>query len=244
MDYGSLQIELGKLDTAIVIFKALLAEPYAKTNYKMKAAALGNLATVYLNQGRYISAQECYLAAIVLYEKNKDEQQLAILYGNICFVFLELKQYLKVIDYANRLYLLLVKSNDKRSKVTALSFISTSYIRMGRPENAIGALNESMELSLFQQNPTQRFELYSTFGEYYLAIKDYNKAILNLTKADSISKTLTNSKHRGSNLALLAKAYALNHNYPQANRASNHFCCSWLTLSGEVWRHRAALAAA
>lgn len=69
MDYASLQIELGKLDTAIVIFKALLSEPYAETNYKMQAAALGNLATVYLNQDKYIAAQEYYLKAIALYEK-------------------------------------------------------------------------------------------------------------------------------------------------------------------------------
>lgn len=216
MDYGSLQIELGKLDTAIVIFKALLAEPYAQTNYKMKAAALGNLATVYLNQGRYIAAQECYLTAIALFEKNKDERQLAIPYGNICFVFLELKQYQKAIDYANRLYLLSVKNNDKESQVTALSFVATSYIRMGTPERALSALKESMTLSLLQQNPSQRFELYSNFGEYYLAIKNYNQAIFNLNKADSISKTLTNAKHRGSNLALLAKAYTLNNNYSKA----------------------------
>jgi two-component system, NarL family, sensor kinase len=229
MDYGSLQIELSKFDTAILIFKKLLAEPYAETNYKLKAAALGNLATAYLNQDKYIAAQQCYLQAIALYENNRDEQQLSIPYGNICFVYLELKQYQNTIDYANRLYLLSTKNNDMESKVTALGFMATSYIRMGKPEKSIGLLKESLVLSLLQQNASQRFELYATFGEYYLAIKDYHQAVVSLTKADSISKKLTNSKHRGSNLVLLGKAYALGNNYRKASKVLEEAA---LALSG------------
>jgi two-component system, NarL family, sensor kinase len=216
MDYGSLKIDMEQYDSAAIIFKWLLSESFAETNSRMKAGALSNLATVYLDQDKYLEAEQYYLKAIDIYEKNKIESQLVNSYGNICFIYTDLKQYQNTINYAGKLYAIAKKINDPQSLVVALSFLSASYTRLGQPEKALPYLNEAMALSLQQQNPSQRFELHSDFGEYYIAIKEYNKAIIQLTKADSISKTLTNSRHRGSNLALLGQAYTLKNNYPKA----------------------------
>lgn len=216
MDYGSLKIDMGQYDTAAIIFKHLLAEPYAQTNYKMKAGALSNLATIYLDQDKYVAAEQYYLQAIALYEQNNNESQLMISYGNICFIYTDLKQYQNTIRYAEKLYALASKLIDQESKVVALGFLSASYIRLGKPGKAWPLLNEALAISLQQRNPNQRFEIYSGFGEYYLVTKDYDKAIIQLTKADSIASTLTNSRHRGSNLALLSRAYLLKNNYPKA----------------------------
>jgi signal transduction histidine kinase len=216
MDYGSLKTDMEQYDSAAAIFKRLLAAPYAETNYRMKAGALSNLATVYLDLDRYLEAEQYYLQAIAIYEKNKLESQLVNSYGNICFIYTDLKQYQNTINYAGKLYTIAKKINDPESICIALSFLSASYTRLGQPQKAWPLLNEAMALSLQQQNPSQRFELHSDFGEYYIAIKDYGNAIVQLTKADSISKTLTNSRHRASNLALLGRAYSLNNNYTKA----------------------------
>ncbi len=218
MDYGSLKIDMGKYDTAAIIFKSLLAEPFAETNYKMKAGALSNLATVYLDLDNYIEAERYYLQAIALYEKNRDESQLVISYGNICFIYSDLKQYQNTIRYADKLYAIAKKNNDRESMVVALGFMSSSYIRTGKPGKAIGFLNESLELSFTQQNPNQRFEVYSGFGEYYLSIREYDRAIEALSSADSIANTLTNSRHRGTNLSLLGRAYTYKNDYPRARK--------------------------
>jgi tetratricopeptide (TPR) repeat protein len=216
MDYGSLKIDMEQYDSAAIIFKWLLPEPFAETNSRMKAGALSNLATVYLDQDKYVEAEQYFLKAIDIYEKNKIESQLVNSYGNICFIYTDLKQYQNTINYAGKLYAIAKKINGPQSLVVALSFLSASYTRLGQPEKAIAYLNEAMALSLQQQNPSQRFELHSDFGEYYIAIKEYNKAIIQLTKADSISKILTNSRHRGGNLALLGKAYTLKKDYAKA----------------------------
>jgi two-component system, NarL family, sensor kinase len=216
MDYGSLKIDMGQYDSAAIIFKRLLSEPFAETNYRMKAAALSNLATVYLDQDKYVEAEQYYLQAIAIYEKNHTESQLVISYGNICFIYTDLKQYQHTIDYANKLYSLAKKNDDLESLVVSLGFLASSYTRLGQPEKSFPLLKEALELSLKQENPNQRFELYSDLGEYYIAVKDYDKAIVHLTKADSIAKKLTNSRHRGSNLALLGKAYTLKSNYTKA----------------------------
>jgi two-component system, sensor histidine kinase ChiS len=194
MDYGSLKIDMEQYDSAAAIFKKLLAEPFAETNSRMKAGPLSNLATVYLGQDKYLEAEQYYLKAIDIYEKNKIKSQLVNSYGNICFIYTDLKQYQNTINYAGKLYAIAKKINDPQSLVVALSFLSASYTRLAQPEKTLPYLNEAMALSLQQKNPSQRFELHSDFGEYYIATREYNKAIIQLTKADSISKILTNSR--------------------------------------------------
>ena len=237
LDYGSLKIDMGQYDSAAAIFKNLLVEPFAETNYRMKAAALSNLATVYLDQDKYVEAEQYYLKAIAIYEKNKVESQLVISYGNICFIYTDLKQYQNTIDYANKLYAIAKKINDPESMVVALGFLSASYTRLGNPEKALPQLNEAMKLTQQQQNPSQKFELHSDLGEYYIAIKNYDKAIVELIKADSIAKTLTNSRHRGSNLALLAQAYTLKSNYNKA-RAILQEAAALLDGNGKINERR------
>ncbi len=219
LDYASLKIDMGQFDSATIILKRLLNEPFAAGNYRMRAAALSNLATVYLDQDDYLEAEQYYLKAIDVYEKNNAPSELVVAsYGNICFVYTDLKQYQNAIKYANKLYGIAAKINDPASMVIALGFLSASYTRLGTPEKTLPLLNEALTLSLKQQNPNQRFEVYSDFGEYYIAVKQYDKAITQLVKADSIAKTLTNNRHRGSNLALLGRAYTLKGDYRNARK--------------------------
>jgi two-component system, NarL family, sensor kinase len=216
IDYGSLQIDMGKYDTAIVILTNLLADPYSEAHYKIKGPILGNLATVYLDQDNYIKAQQCYLQAIEIFEKNNDQYNLVISYGNLCLVLIHQKFYAKTIQYAEKLYNLGVKNNDKESVTNALSTLSSCYTRTGNYTKALIVLNQSLSSALTQDNSSQLFYVYSNFGEYYLATKDYDKAVIQLVKADSIGRTLTYNKNRGVNLSLLGKAYTLKNDYTKA----------------------------
>jgi two-component system, NarL family, sensor kinase len=219
MDFGSMHVDMGKYDTAEIIYKSIIANPNSEKYYRSRAGALSNLATLYVDQEKYVQAQPYYLQAIEIYEKNNDSVQLSISYGNICNLYTFLKQYQNTIKYAQKLYAIAIKKNDKISIVNALENLSAGYSSMGDYPKSFSYLSQTLPLAIEVNNPNQLFHTYGNFGDYYFNIKEYNKAIPYLIKADSIAKIITNKRRRATNLCLLGNAYAAVNDFKKAKIA-------------------------
>ncbi len=215
-DYGNLYITSGKYDSAEIIFKDIFTKTNTQTSYKLKGSVLANLGNIYKNKNKYILAQEQYMKAIALFEKNKDTPRLTRLYGNMNIIFFDLRQDKQAIEYAEKMYSLAKKNNNKEDIVTALVNLSNSYNRMNEHPKAIALLKESLPLAIELDNTYFLCNIYYNLGANEIEIKKYDAAISYLNKAAVFAGTMSNTAELGAVLTQTGRAYSSKGNYSSA----------------------------
>ncbi|MFM9910739.1 MAG: tetratricopeptide repeat protein [Chitinophagaceae bacterium] len=215
-DYGNLHITSGKYDTAEIIFKDILTKTNTQTSYILTGSVLANLGNIYKNKNKYILAQEQYMKAIALFEKNNDTPRLTRLYGNMNIVFFDLRQDKQAIEYAEKMYSLAKKNNNNEDIVTALVNLSNSYKRMNEHPKAIALLKESLPLAIELDNAYFLSNIYYNLGVNELEMKKYDTAISNLNKAAVFARTMSNTAELGAVLTQSGRAYSSKGNYSVA----------------------------
>ncbi len=216
MDYGRLHVIIGKYDSAIAILQSMLSQTNPQTGYKLKGGALANLGNIYLHQSMYGEAQNYYLKAINLFEKNNDEQRLVKVYGNISGVFCDLKQLDNAILYAQKMLAIATKNNDKENKVTALNNLSNAYDRLNDYEKVDSLLNKALPVAIELDNPFYLFNIYFNLGTNYIELKNYDEAIVQIEKAVTLGRTLSNKEELGLPLSQLGRVYSIKNNFVKA----------------------------
>jgi two-component system, NarL family, sensor kinase len=216
MDYGCLHITIGKYDSAVTILQSMLKQTNAQTSYKLKGGALANLGNIYLHQSRYTEAQEYYLKAIDIFEKNKDEQRLTKIYGNISSMFRDLKQLDKAILYAEKMLAVATKNNDNENKVTAFNNLSNAYDRLNNYKKVDSLLHQALPIAIGLENPFYLFNIYFNLGTNYIELKNYEQAIVHIEKSVTIGRTLSNKEELGLPLSQLGRIYSIKNNFVKA----------------------------
>lgn len=187
----------GEYEQALEYIKEALRVARASGNNKVVAMRLINLGLIYHRMKKYNEALEHYNEALNVNIKTGDSENIATIYNNIGALYKDTKDYKNAINY---LELALVKYRELSFDIqaaTVLSNMGDIYLKIGDYENAGKYLNESLDLTIHEENSKQTKVNYELLAKLFAAKGDHEKSLHYYKKYTAIKDTLFNAeKHR------------------------------------------------
>ncbi|HJW31650.1 MAG TPA: tetratricopeptide repeat protein [Saprospiraceae bacterium] len=124
---ANMYLQLGLMDSVIVISKAVLDAPhmvYDSVTLPKFNAFLGN---AYMARGDLQSAMKCYLDALAIAEKIVNETVQMVCLGNLANINNSLRNYKEAIAYQRRAFEIAVKNNQAEQVANSFLSIGASY---------------------------------------------------------------------------------------------------------------------
>lgn len=217
-DLSIIYIDLGKLDSAIVLLnEAKIIK--SELNDQLGVAAIHNkLGIIYQNQYKLEQALIENLAALKIYEKEDVPQYISHIKNNMANIHFRLGNNDKAIEIHK-------ETLELRTKLKDYNGMGNSYVNLGNVYNEVDKTNLAIQnykkgANIFKQeqdNKSLAFAL-NNLGSCYLDIKDYKNAKLNLEEALKLREQVGDIKGVCSTKILLGKLYTIepNHDYEKA----------------------------
>ena len=178
---GAIYYEKGDYLNAIIYYSEVENVILGLPNSKRKSHELGSL---YNDLGASYSllndldnAQKYYNRSIELAEKNRDSSRLVLTYFNLAFVFIDMQEWEKAIQY-------LLKSIDYvgKIKLDILAFDSYAraaaiFFKLGKQEEGKKLLANCERLMPVVKLDLDKIYYHNAYGEYHYAIDDMNAAL-------------------------------------------------------------------
>lgn len=179
---GAIYYERGDYVKAIITYNELETAIQRLPEGKRKAKELGmlynDLGASYSLINDLENAQKFYSQSIQLYEISKDSSGLILTYFNLAFVFIDMQEWAKAIDY-------LKKSIDNGGKTVDRQLLAfDSYARAAAISFKLNRMQEGRKLladceRLFPQVPLDldRIYFHNAYGEFYYAQNNMKAAL-------------------------------------------------------------------
>lgn len=204
---------------------SLLYHDYKALDYYKKADDQESVAKIYaalsidlLNTGDLEGAQSAAFSAIDIYKRLEDRGGLANCHRSLCYLFDEIKDYEKAIEYGNLAQAYYDEVDDyNRKSYTLLSLIQT-YKKMGQLEKAQDVAIECIDL-VDQKIPEEVFVLARAYGyKSDVSIEQglLDQAIQESTKAYDIARARAGDDRAVSYRSGIADAQRLKGNCREA----------------------------
>jgi tetratricopeptide (TPR) repeat protein len=174
------------------------------------------LAQLYNSYSEYPEALDNYLAALRIFDAQKDSMGIAICNQQIGGIYYELQNYRASVSHNTSAINLFLKQNNQNGLSACYTNISSTYFAMG---NLDSALNYNLKASQLTEETgnipgfaiclTVRGDIYSLQKNYPLALAQYQKAAEEMKKTDD-------EKGIGIAYAHLASVYSKMNNQDKA----------------------------
>lgn len=141
------------------------------------------------NLGYYEIAEKNYNLALGIAKSIDDLENKLKIINNIGFMFFELSEYYKALEYYNQALseLKMYSPNSREPKINLLINIGDVYSRLGEFEQVDVFLNQALsELHFLGEHAIRKADLLNTMGKSQMGIDQYKDANIAFTKAESI----------------------------------------------------------
>ncbi len=181
--YGAIYYEKGDYLNAIIHYNELEDAVLGLPDSRRKSDELGSL---YNDLGASYSlindldnAQKYYNQSIEISEKNNDSASLVLTYFNLSFVFIDMQEWEKAIQYLKKSTLyagtgkMKIFAFDSYARAAAILFKVKRFEEGEKFLRDLNALMPQVELDL------DKIYYHNAYGEYYFAKGDLNSALSN-----------------------------------------------------------------
>ena len=207
IDLGICNINLNKMDSAILFFEKAIPFAKALQDTVREARAMANIGNAYLHKKDRVTAIDYYLKAARIWETSTDKKYLAILYSNTSALLDEQKEHAKAAEYGNRAVVLAQETGDEYSEVVALVNLSTTYGYLGQQDKEYELLEKALPLAKKNADLDQIATVYHNMGDYFFKKNNYSAALEKYLQALTYVNRMGNKYHLGELSTVLAMAY-------------------------------------
>lgn len=112
------------------------------------ARSAGHVATSYSEKNRFKEAEEMLFDAINILDPEENKEQLADMYGNLCYVFRNARDFDSAIEYGERSLKLYTEmtGEDSLGGMVPLFYLAGTYILADQPEIALQRAERSLNM--------------------------------------------------------------------------------------------------
>ena len=207
MDVGICNINLNKMDSAVIAFEKAIPFAWALKDTVMVARVLANIGNAFLHQKDRLKAIDYYFQSARLWETCAKQNYLPVLYSNINALLDEQKDHNNAVKYGNKAVALAKKIGDGYSLVNALINLSTTYSYLKQPEKEYALLVEALPLAKKTVDLDQIATVYHNMGDHYFKKKNFSSALEKYLESYSYVKQMGNSYHLCTISTALAQVY-------------------------------------
>ncbi|TAF34476.1 MAG: hypothetical protein EAZ57_03390 [Cytophagales bacterium] len=149
-----------------------------------------NIATIYLNTSQLNKALEIYLKLEKAPITATKKPLLGTIYGNIAAILSEKKQYQEALNYLDKSIACFEEIDDFVRLSSHWLSKSVIYDSLGKPDEAIKALDRAKDISRYTDNKLALREVYGVYSLFYANKKDYKTAYDNLAAFVSLNDSI------------------------------------------------------
>ncbi|MDF4203218.1 tetratricopeptide repeat-containing sensor histidine kinase [Maribacter sp. SA7] len=218
---ATLYLYTGQTDKSIDFSLETVKNPELSNFPKTEMKIYNVLGQGYYFKNDYPSTYTHFLHTLAIAEKNSDQFHLFRMNMNLGTIFSRLEDSDEALKYYAVAFKHVKKLNDPTKEIMMLSNMAFLNIELGNLEQAKIELDET--LALFEKNnqTTWLAWTYSTFGLYYLALNDFENALVNYQKALNIHEGFNDVKAKADIKYGLAKSYLGLDNLVKAEKIIN-----------------------
>jgi tetratricopeptide (TPR) repeat protein len=152
---GNSQYLKGSYDLALEVFVQSLILRQSMNDTPGMASQFSAIGTVFLRQAKYVDALKSYREALGIYESMGSKEGTAMVLTQIADTLLYQQDFPAALENATRAVDLCKQTNSTDTLWYALLLVGKTNSRLGRPDIALKALNESIALvESFRAEPT------------------------------------------------------------------------------------------
>ncbi|MEO6304217.1 MAG: tetratricopeptide repeat protein [Bacteroidia bacterium] len=174
---------------------------------KFIAHSLNRIGSVYDYKSMPDSANDYYLQALKLFEKNNDKDGIATVYQNIGVLYYYQEDFDQAIANYKKALDIRLLTNDEKYISKLYNNMGASLRRQKKYDEAITYYQKAIELKLKQNDRQSIAASYQNIAVAYQCKKDFKKALDYLNKAIEINTQLKNDLDLGLNYTGLADLY-------------------------------------
>ncbi|MEP2279652.1 tetratricopeptide repeat-containing sensor histidine kinase [Maribacter sp.] len=218
---ATLYLYTGQTDKSIDFSLETVKDPELSKFPKTEMKIYNVLGQGYYFKNDYPSTYTHFLHTLAVAEKNSDQFHLFRMNMNLGTIFSRLEDNDEALKYYAAAFKHVKKLNDPSKEAIMLSNMAYLNIKLGNLEQAKIELDET--LALFEKNnlTTWLAWTHSTFGLYYLALNDFENALINYQKALDIHEGFNDVKAKADIKYGLAKSYLGLNNLVKAEEIIN-----------------------
>ncbi len=183
------------LDSAETLFKIALSEYRDILDIRRESVALIDLANLKKNQGNIPERLRHLHKAERLVEKINDSTIISILYENLYFLYDELGQTEKSLDYLRKEQQY-VSIYDTTQIIKLRLDIAELYLNINQFDKAKANIDYANAIAYF----SEKEDVYNKYGIYYYTKKEYDSALIYYEKASTIYNVRENRVNLKSTL--------------------------------------------
>lgn len=184
--------DIGQADSVVKLSLFGIEEAKSSKSAKaetMQAAFMNLLAAKYYMQGNYNEAVNLMVEALRLHEKNGNNKYASILNFNIGAYHASLKDYTSAKKYFEKSYKSFQIMKDTTYMSASLIAISECHYYLEESEKAKETAELAYELAEKSNYLTAKISYFWITGSLYEKNKDYEKALIQYNKGESLMKT-------------------------------------------------------
>lgn len=229
---------IGKYDSSISVYTEVLKYFENRKDKNKTAQVLANIGAVFYSAGNYDKSIDFTQKALIIQNETGDEISTAISLTNLMLSHYQKKNFYEAVMYGEKAKKLL-KTQNYNYYAYVLLVLSSCYQEENNFAPAINSIKEAIEIYKVNNNVSGLVESYVSLSDYYIKLKQYNKAKEYGLEAYQIADT--------TNIELMESIYAvLKTSYIYLNHPENAAHYSALQIknikerNNEIWAHKIA----
>lgn len=200
--YGNCHLYLADYRNALFYYQQALKRYDKLDKQENVLRCLNNIGAVYSYLGRLDLAEQYFLDALRLSEKNNYHSSSGLLYNSLAYIFEQKKNYSESIRYSKMALRLANQRKDTALRAIVLENLGSTYLTINKVELAKECLNEALVLHQQTHNLMHICTTYDYLSRVAIQEHDYTKSenLLILAghyarKAGLIQSTMENHLH-------------------------------------------------
>lgn len=180
---------------------------------------LRNIALTLQQQGKFEDALAKYDEALAVYQEIDSESKIALIYSNMGYLYMEMKQYDKAdVTYRKSLDIR-TGLDDQMGVAKTLANMSGLYVKTMKLDEALALIEESKQIQDQLRLPDIYGETLLKYGEIYTLKGENNKAVTYLQNGESVLMKMGNSQ----DLVIVYDLLSENHRAIGDNSKANYY---------------------
>jgi serine phosphatase RsbU (regulator of sigma subunit) len=184
----------------------------------LQAGAVTNKGTVYMQQGNYPEALDCYLKSMKIYEAQKNKQGLSASFGNIAIIYTYQNEYSKALDYFKRATEIDRQMDNLPGVAENLTNMGSLYSTKHQYDTALIFFNGALEIVKELKDEFSMTNVYGNISQVYMNKQELDSAFKYCEITYSYAVKTGNLPYKANAVFNLATLYNLIKNYSKTEK--------------------------
>jgi len=222
-EIGITYFSIGSYDEALNYYFNTLKVAVKIGEIEKQAAIKNNIAIIYSINKDHEKALEWFNKVLDVYKTEKNMVRIAMTWVNMANIFDEQGEYEKGLEYLSKAIPILIEYGEKQKFALTLNSQGYLYLKLKKYDAAFQNYKRALEIAESIKFERGVVGASINLGEYSVAVKDYNKALLFFEKALNISTESNDKEHIKDCYKGISKVYALKGDFAKALESTEHF---------------------